>query len=259
MARLIPNGNTKIYYLDTATLGVPASVSATDLASTGIDVTPYVMSLQASVAAQALPIPAMDSRFEPAIRGVEQGTFQIDLYRDDLTEGGSDTAWNTLSRGNTGIFVISRTTNTISNGDYVEVWPVLVLSRSMANMSSNGLLTFTVQAALTGAPNEHFQLTATAVPSAPINVVATLGASTGLVTLDWDLPTQGGTITGYKVYKDSTAGGTFATQISTNIVITGTTAALTSQATSLTFYKIVATNATGDSAKSSVSNGVTVV
>ena len=258
MSRLIPNGNVKIVYIDQPSLGVPASISATDIAN-GVDVTPYVMSMAASVTAQGLPIPNMNSIFESQIAGVQQGQFQIDLYRDDLTEGGADTAWSTLTRGSTGVFVVSRMKNTIANGDYVEVWPTLVLSRAMANMTSNGILTFTVQCALTGQPNENFQITASAVPSAPSNVVATLGASTGLVTLDWDAPAQGGTITGYKVYKDTTAGGTFSTQISTNITVTGTTAALTSQAAGLTYYKIVATNATGDSAKSSVSNGVTVV
>lgn len=256
MSRLIPNGNTKIVYIDQPTLGVPASISATDV-SNGIDVTPYVMSLAASVNAQGLPIPNMNSIFESQIAGVQQGQFQIDMYRDDLTEGGQDTAWSTLTRGSTGVFVVSRMKSTIANGDYVEVWPTLVLSRAMANMTSNGILTFTVQCALTGQPNENFQITATAVPSAPDNVVATAGA-TGIAVVDWDAPAQGGTITGYKVYKSSTANGTF-TEVTTNITKVGTTATLTSQTAGAAFYKVVATNATGDSAQSAVSNGITIL
>ena len=155
MARLIPNGNTKIVWLDTAAYGVPATISAATLEADGIDLTPYIMSLAASVSAQALPVPAMDSLFEAQIGGVEQGQLQLDLYRDDETEGGEDTAWDTLVRGASGIVVVSRMKSTIEAADYVEVWPALVLSRAMANMTSNGILTFTVQCALTGTPDEN--------------------------------------------------------------------------------------------------------
>jgi hypothetical protein len=255
MSRLIPNGNTKIVYIDQPTLGVPASISAADIAA-GTDLTPYIMSLQASVAAQALPIPAMDSIFESAISGVEQGSFQIDLYRDDLSEGGSDAAWALLDRGQTGIVVVSRMKPTIANGDVVEVWPVLVLSRAMANMSSNGILTFTVQAALTGAPNEALTVSATAVPNAPSNIIATAGA-TGIAVVDWDASTQGAP-TSYKIFKSSTVGGTY-TEITTNIVKVGTTATCSSLTAGTLFFKVKATNATGDSDFSSASNSVTVV
>lgn len=254
MSRLIPNGNTKIVYIDQPTLGVPASISAADVAA-GTDLTPYIMSLQASVSAQALPIPAMDSIFESAISGVEQGTFQIDLYRDDLTDGGSDAAWDLLDRGQTGIVVVSRMKPTISDGDVVEVWPILVLSRAMANMSSNGILTFTAQAALTGKPDESFTIAADAAPNAPANVVATAGA-TGIAVVDWDASTQGAP-TSYKVFKSSTVNGTY-TEITSNITKVGTTATCTSLTAGALFFKVKATNATGDSAFSSASNSVTI-
>jgi hypothetical protein len=256
MARLIPNGNTKIVWLDTAAYGVPATISAADIAA-ATDLTPFIMSLAASVSAQALPVPSMDSLFEAQIGGVEQGQLQLDLYREDSTEGGNDEAWEVLTRGESGCVIVSRLSSTISDGDYVEVWPSLVLSRAMANMTSNGILTFTVQCALTGTPNESFQVTATAVPSAPINVIATAGV-TGTAVIDWDAPSQGAPITGYKVFKSATASGTY-TEITTNIVKVGTTASLSSQTAGVSFYKVKATNATGDSSFSSASNSITIL
>jgi hypothetical protein len=39
-------------------------------------------------------------------------------------------------------------------GDTVEVWPIIVVSRSMAGMSNNTIQTFTITCAVSKEPNE---------------------------------------------------------------------------------------------------------
>ena len=139
------------------------------------------------------------------------------------------------------------------DGDDVEVWPIRVTSRVGSALTSNTAQTFNLVAAVPEPPEEDAVViaSASAVPSAPRNLVATAGA-TGIVELDWDAPSvPNGTITGYKVYKSTVAGGAGAyTEVTTNITKIGTTAALTVVTAGLTYFKVVATNSHGDSAQS---------
>jgi len=154
MARIIPNENTWIGF---AASGAIASISAPTAAeiTAATDVTPYVISLNASSRGNTVPTPSFDTLFETTTTGTSAATFDADFYRDDE----EDDAWELLPRGTRGFFIISRfggsgTDQKPIAGDTVEVWPVSVTSRTMANMSNNTVQTFTVSCAVNIEPAE---------------------------------------------------------------------------------------------------------
>ena len=153
MARLIPNENTYVAFSATVPTDL-AAPKASDI-SAAIDLTGYCISLNASAQGNTVPTPSFDSLFETSTAGTSAATFSADFYRDDE----DDTAWETLPRGTRGVIYISRyggtgTGNLPISGDDIEVWPVMVTSRTMANMTSNTVLTFTATCAVTVEPAE---------------------------------------------------------------------------------------------------------
>lgn len=153
MTRIIPNEQTWV--------GFATTIAAADLEPTtaelnaAVDLTPLLMSLNASSRGNTVPTPSFDTLFETTIIGTSQATFDADFYRDDT----ADTAWDTLPRGTAGYFIVSRFGGSGADqkpvtGDTVEVWPVQVVSRTMANMSNNTVMSFTVNCAVNIEPNE---------------------------------------------------------------------------------------------------------
>lgn len=105
-----------------------------------IELTHYLMSLNFSSAGNVVPTPALDSLFESSIIGTSTATATADFYKDDEV----DLAWDTLPRKAAGYVYISRFGGKPNvAGDVVEVWPVQVVSRAMANMANNTVETFT--------------------------------------------------------------------------------------------------------------------
>ena len=156
MARIIPNENTWIGF-------TPAAI--TDQAPTAaqiaaaIDLTGYCISLNASSRGNTVPTPSFDSLFETSTAGTSAATFDADFYRDD----DDDAAWEALPRGTRGTFVIARfggsgADNLPIAGDEVEVWTVMITSRTMANMSSNTVLTFTASCSVNIEPDEAYEV-----------------------------------------------------------------------------------------------------
>lgn len=153
MARIIPNENTWIGFTAATLANIQAPATAAIAAA--IDLTGYCISLNASARGNTVPTPAFDSLFETSTAGTSAATFDADFYRDDE----EDTAWDTLPRGTRGHFIIARFGGTGVNNipiatDIVEVWPVMVTSRTMANMSSNTVLTFTASCSVNIEPAE---------------------------------------------------------------------------------------------------------
>lgn len=154
MARIIPNENTWIgFAADGVITNIDAPTAANVTAAT--DLTGFVISLNASSRGNTVPTPSFDTLFETTTTGTSAATFDIDLYRDDT----DDAAWDLLPRGTRGHFIISRFGGAGTNqkpiaGDTVEIWPVAVTSRTMANMSNNTVQTFTVTCAVNVEPNE---------------------------------------------------------------------------------------------------------
>lgn len=157
MSRIIPNENSYIGFAATV-----ANINAPTLANvtSAINVTPYVISINASSTGNVVPTPSFDTLFETSIIGTSSATFTADFYRDDSTGVGGDLAWKTLPRRTKGYFLISRfggsnpTTHAPAAADKVEVWPVIVVSRTMANMSNNTVMTFTLTCSVPEEPNE---------------------------------------------------------------------------------------------------------
>jgi len=154
MARIIPNENTWVGFAASGSITNINSPTAAQIAA-AVDLTPYVISLNASSRGNTVPTPSFDSLFETSTAGTSAATFDADFYRDDE----DDEAWETLPRGTRGFFIISRFGGTGAENlpvatDKVEVWPVMITSRTMANMSSNTVLTFTVSCSVNVEPAE---------------------------------------------------------------------------------------------------------
>jgi hypothetical protein len=153
MARIIPNENTWIGF--TPTIASANLVPTLAEVTAAVDLTSFVISLNASARGNAVPTPSFDSLFETSTAGTSSATFDADFYRDDAAD--NDIAWETLPRGTRGFFIVQRYGSggtAPTTGDEVEVWPVMVTSRTMANMSNNTVLTFTVSCAVNLEPNE---------------------------------------------------------------------------------------------------------
>lgn len=154
MARLIPNENAWVGFLPAvANTAAPTSAEIT----AGKNLTPYLISFNASTQGNTVPTPSLDSLFETNIAGTVQGTLTADFYRDDVTGATGDLAWITLPRKTKGFFVLSRfgTAGAApATATKVEVWPALVVARTMANMSNNSVMTFTVTCSIPSLPNE---------------------------------------------------------------------------------------------------------
>lgn len=151
MGRIIPNENTWVGFATTLTGTIDAPKVA-DITG-AVELTHYLVSINASSQGNAVPTPSFDTLFETSILGTSQATFTADFYRDDGAT--LDKAWDTLPRATKGFFIIARFGGIPSTvADKCEVWPVTVLSRAMSNMSNNTVETFTVTCAVPVEPNE---------------------------------------------------------------------------------------------------------
>lgn len=161
MARIIPNEETFVAFATTvANIQAPSKAEIT----AAVNLTPYIISINASTRGNVVQTPSFDTRFETSIPGTVTATFEADLYRDDV----DDDAWDTLPRGTKGYVVISRfggsggpsTTpasllHSPTTGDSVEVWPVFVVARTATNLTSNTSQTFTLQCSVPEEPAEN--------------------------------------------------------------------------------------------------------
>jgi hypothetical protein len=160
MARLIPNESTWVGWVDTIADTTGLTAAASEVAGATV-VTPWLISLNATSQGNTVPTPSFDTLFETTIPGTVSAQFSADFYRDDE----NDLAWDTLPRGTTGYFLISRfggsgTDNLPIAADEVEVWPVSVTSRTMQNMASNQVLMFSVTCSVPVEPNEAATISA---------------------------------------------------------------------------------------------------
>lgn len=157
MARLIPNENTEVVFVETISDG-DLNPTASEVDG-GTDLTDYLITLDASTSGNTVPTPSFASLFETSISGTVTATFTAEFYRDDET----DTAWTTLPRATNGYIVVSRfgfsTAGTPTAGDEVEVWPVRITSRSAMALTNNEVQRFGIEAAIPEEPNESAILT----------------------------------------------------------------------------------------------------
>lgn len=153
MARIIPNQNSWVGFLLTIA-NTTLAPTAAEVAA-GVNLTPFLVSINATTTGNVVATPALDNKFETSIDGTITATFEADFYRDNA----ADTAWTTLPRGTGGFFVISRFGGTGTNNmpvstNKVEVWPVRVTTRAASNLTNNTAQTFTLTCAVPQVPNE---------------------------------------------------------------------------------------------------------
>lgn len=154
MGRIIPNENTWVGFIPEA--DAPDDYKAPKLAdiAAAVELTEYLVSINASSRGNAVPTPNFKTLFETSITGTSQATFDADFYRDDE----EDDAWDLLPRGTKGYFIVSRfgtDGERPAATDKVEVWPVEVTSRTAANLGNNTVQTFTVSCAVNLEPAEN--------------------------------------------------------------------------------------------------------
>lgn len=257
MARIIPNEQTWIAWTTVRPADLAAPTEAELDAATVL--TPFIVSLNPSAQGNTVPTPNLDSLFETSVPGTVQASFTGDFYRDDAV----DTAWETLPRAASGYFFVSRFGGSGLNqkpraGDGVEVWPLMVVSRTMAAIASNTVQTFTVTGSVPEEPAESAMVVAgDGKPLAPTIEGVTATAAT-TATVDFVAPAYVGaglTSPYYAVYKSATAGGSYTLCTAT---IVGTTANVTGLTTGTTsYFKVLAHNAAGDGAMSDAFGPVT--
>lgn len=153
MARLIPNERTKVHFVpDIADKDSP-TISEIE---GGTDVTGFLVTLEASTTGDTVPTPSFDSLFETSISGTVSATFTAEFYRDDE----DDLAWETLTRGTNGYFVIARfgwssaENDEPEDGDDCEVWPVRITTRSAMALTNNESQRFNLEASVPVEPTE---------------------------------------------------------------------------------------------------------
>lgn len=155
MARIIPNEQSYLGFAPAvANIAAPTTAELT----AGKNLTSYLISLNASTQGNTVPTPDLSTLFETSIPGTVQASLTADFYRDDTAGVSGDLAWKTLPRKTSGYFIVQRfgaTPNTTpASSAVVEVWPVMVVSRTMSNMANNTAQTFTVTCSVPQVPNE---------------------------------------------------------------------------------------------------------
>lgn len=156
MSTLIPNENCWIGFATampaaSTLIPTPAEVAA------AVPLTDMIISITANSQGNTVPTPKLSSLFETSIPGTSSAQFSAEMYRDSVAA--NDVAWTTLPRGTSGVFYISRFGGTGTGllpiaADEVEVWPVIVTSRSASALSSNTAQTFTLTCSVPVPPNE---------------------------------------------------------------------------------------------------------
>lgn len=167
MSNLIPNEHVFIGFIPEVTGATPKPYGVANTASPtvaeiagAIDLTDYVISLTASSSGNVVPTPRLKSLFETSISGTVTATFTGDFYRDDT----NDLAWDTLPRAQQGSFIIKRFGGTGTGGrpaatQKCEVWPVDVVSRAAAALTSGQAQMFTLNCSVPKEPNENATVT----------------------------------------------------------------------------------------------------
>jgi hypothetical protein len=169
MARVIPNEESWIGFLPN---DLPADLCSPTTAeiSSCIDLTCLVSSLNATAQGNTVPTPSLCTLFETSVPGTSQATFQGEFYRDKVspsTDPDYDLAWYTLTRKQTGTFIIGRfgvpkdATSGVPKpiaGTRVECWPVEITSRAAGPMASGTPLSFTMTAAVNVEPCEDAEV-----------------------------------------------------------------------------------------------------
>ena len=155
MARFIPDGVLKVSYV--ATIADTSAPTATEITA-GTDLTPFLRGLSTPLEGSTVDISDASSKYNKTAAGTYGGQMvTAEFYRDD--DQANDTVWNLLPRGTEGYFVVARrggsgTDGAIAASDYVDVWPIEVITRNPADYARNEPTGFAVSCAVPNEPAE---------------------------------------------------------------------------------------------------------
>lgn len=163
MAKYIYDGVIKVSYVPT--IADTAAPTITEIGA-GVDLTPFLLGLDPAFEGSTVDAATAESKFNKTVAGTYGGQpLNASFTRDN--EQANDTAWSTLPRTTSGYFVIamrggSGTDGAIAATDYVDVWPIEVITRKPSAYSRNGLASFEVSSAVTDTPDEDVTVAAAA-------------------------------------------------------------------------------------------------
>lgn len=154
MARRIYDGEIRVYWVPgLATITNTSAPTTTQITTTGVDVTPFMASLDTPLEGEAAPSPDLSSAFDKTVAGTFGGSITSEMYREDLVA--DDDAWPLFIRNATGYLVVRRfggSTVAIAASQVVEVWAVRVITRSPAAAERGAVQTFNVSFAALNEP-----------------------------------------------------------------------------------------------------------
>lgn len=161
MSNLIPNEQTFVGFIPAAPgkrfgLTVNGAPTLAEI-NAAIDITDYLVSLNASSSGNTVPTPRLKSLFETSVPGTSSATFTADFYRDDE----NDLAWDTLGRGVYGTFIVQRFGGSGPDlrpaaGEKTEVWSVIVVSAAAGALSSGQAQQFSLTGSVPIEPDEKY-------------------------------------------------------------------------------------------------------
>ena len=147
MARITPDGYTKIHFIPTAV--APAAPTMAEIAA-GDELTMFLTpaGMDTPETATDADTSSIASPRDFSVPATIGGDVTGEFYRDDGTGTTTDDAWDALPRLTQGYLVISRfggtgTDNAIAATNVVEVWEVRVSERSNARLTRGEALRFT--------------------------------------------------------------------------------------------------------------------
>lgn len=161
MTRYVPEGTMEVWYV--ATVADPLAPESTELAA-GVDLTKFcVGDLNLPFEGQTADSADLSSRFNKTVEGDFGGAAGSNTFHKEK-ESADDTAWSTLPRGTAGYLAVAfrglATPGTWAIGDSVDLWPIQILSRAMAQQARNTSTRFAVNIAIPDVPTEDFELVA---------------------------------------------------------------------------------------------------
>lgn len=138
MARLISNGEVRIWWVDT--ISDPSAPTVAEITA-GTDITGFLSSLDTPLDGNAVDSSDLSSAFNKTVAGKFGGNVNAQMYRDDT----ADDAFDLFPRNTTGYLVIRRFGGSDvaeAAGDEVDVWNLRVITRSDVPLDDESVQAF---------------------------------------------------------------------------------------------------------------------
>ena len=160
MSRGVAAGIAELHYI--ATIADPAAPTIIEL-NAGVDLTGQLADGSPTTPFDGSIVDSADmsSRFNQTVPGTFGGPPVVVEFVKEL-EQANDTAYSTCPRDTSGYWAIVRrplaTKGTFAAGDYVDIWPMTVVTRNPAPLQRNEVQKYTVECAVPGVPGEDILL-----------------------------------------------------------------------------------------------------